>query len=80
MSARYEVQPLELHDQPGWVPYDRRLCRESSQPGIPHSRWSPSREAVEAWVARENAAYSLRRQRSAGSTKSAVSAGRPSGR
>jgi heme-degrading monooxygenase HmoA len=80
LADRYEVREQALHGQAGYVPWDLLGDRENEQPGLAHSHWSPSRARVEAWVARENEAYSLRRQRSAGSTKSAVSAGRPSGR
>jgi hypothetical protein len=79
-APRYEVraQLSPAAKLPGWVPWDLRRNLPVEQTGRPGSHWSPSREATAAWVARENAAYANRmRQRSAGSTRSAVSIGRP---
>lgn len=51
---RYEPRPLVLYGRLGWVPWDLKHGRESEQPGLPHSRWSPSLEAVEGWIRRQS--------------------------
>jgi hypothetical protein len=70
--SRYEVREMELHGQPGWVPWDLKLNREAEQPLLPHSHWSPSRERVNTWVARENRAYSSRNSRQSGTPSPAA--------